>query len=183
MLLLFAWSLLCSPSSLPCLSYLPHNFLHTLFVSSSLLLSLSPLPCQFLVKQGELEGMRPSVSSWASPSFVFLTLHSANIVHSVSSCLRQASLDCCVSMKTWATWWCLWGYKFHSDFSIVLMKQLLTLVNLNKVLLYSCQTASGKHWIKLFFLLISEYWGTVLPWSHLPWAVCHNMTLLMQGGC
>lgn len=28
------------------------------------------------------------------------------------------------------------------------MEQLLTLVNLNQVFLYSCQTASGKHWMK-----------------------------------
>lgn len=45
--------------------------------------------------------------------------------------------------------------KFHSHPSIMLTEQLLTLVNLNQVFLYSCQTASGKHWMKLE----SFYWS------------------------
>lgn len=73
--------------------------------------------------------------------------------------------------------------KILSDPSIILTEQLLTLVNLNRVFLYSCQTASGKHWMKWesFYWSVNN-WGTLLPWSHLPWAVCHNnTTLLMQG--
>lgn len=41
------------------------------------------------------------------------------------------------------------------DLSVVLLKQLLTLVKLNKVIFYSCQSASGKHWMKLE----SFYWS------------------------
>lgn len=48
--------------------------------------------------------------------------------------------------------------------------------------LYSCQTASGKHWMKLesFYWSVNNYWGILLPWSHLPWAVCHNVTLYFK---
>lgn len=142
-----AWSMLCSTSPRPCPDFSRHLLPPYPSPCRHLSSCRKVCPCTFiipyqcLVKRGELGGVKSSVSmqccfylehhqvvcSW------LCVMQAASKVSASPQRGRQASLADHVFLKRTQLSGAHWGKIFHSDPSIILTEQLLTLVNSNQV--------------------------------------------------